>query len=205
MTDLNKKNYDYLLTLASVVVLFLIAILCIGSMFYFKWAQIQNYPPNLKVAYEYHMNEIASPLLVALLILLGLCIPKRIMNFRTLIGFSIAVLFGAIAAWLIYNWRAALLVVLASATIIQTIVFFLTLIGKKLDFKQEGYLRRLGSCLIHLGLLLICLDVLLLKPMGFLEILFWTATGMVVVGLVMSLYQEELLGIFMRNSRARTG
>jgi len=188
-----KRNYDFWLTIASVVVLFLIAILCTASMFYFKWAQIQNLPAPLKVQYEYHMNELASPLLIALLVLLGICIPKRILSLKPLIGFSIAVILGAIALWIIYDWRAALLVVISSAIVIQTIVFWLTLIGKRLNFKHEGYLRRLGSCLIHLGLLLICLDILLLSPLGFLKILFWTSSFMVIAGLILSFYGDIFL------------
>ncbi len=188
-----KRNYDFWLTIASVIVLFLIAILCTASMFYFKWAQVQNLPESLKVQYEYHMNELASPLLIALLVLLGLCIPKRILSLKPLIGFSVAVILGTIIVWIIYNWRAALLVVISSAIMIQTIVFWLTLIGKRLNFKHEGYLKRLGSCFIHLGLLLICLDILLLSPLGFLKILFWTSSFMVIIGLILCFYGDILM------------
>ncbi len=196
-----KRNYDFWLTIASVFVLFLIAILCTASMFYFKWAQIQNLPAELKVQYEYHMNELASPLLIALLVLLGLCIPKRILNFKALIGFSFAVLLGAAIVWIIYDWRAALLVVLSSAILVQTVVFWLTLIGKKLHFRHEGYLKRLGSCFIHLGLLLICLDILLLSPLGFLKVLFWTSSFMVIIGLVLCFYADILIPKAIKNMR----
>lgn len=71
-------NYDFVLVLATVGVLFLISLLCVGGMFYFKWADLQSLAPTAEVAYQGRMNRLLAPLLVALLLVLGILRPKAV-------------------------------------------------------------------------------------------------------------------------------
>jgi len=86
---MRRFNYDFILILITAGILFLISILCIGGMFYFKWAELQNVTPAIKMTFQEQMNSLLAPFLVALLLTLGLCIPKRLFSPRRLYAFII--------------------------------------------------------------------------------------------------------------------
>ena len=74
-----KGHYDYYLILATSVVLFCISVFCIYGMFYFKFAQINQLPVAEKILYMDKMNEVMAPFLIGLILLLGICVPKRLL------------------------------------------------------------------------------------------------------------------------------
>ncbi len=182
---MKKFNYDFGLTIAAVILMFLLSLLCIGSMFYFKWAHLAQAPPMVKVAYQERMNQLAAPLVGGLLLVLALCIPNRLLSTRwlNLLAGSMGVLLTGI--WILKGWRLALLSLLLVSSVFQIVVLFLVLSGKKLNFRCEGYRAKLGSSLLHLGLVLFCLIIVLLSYTGFLSWLFWFATCLVFVGLIL--------------------
>ena len=74
-----KSSYDYYLILATTAVLFIISVLCIYGMFYFKLAQVQQMAPAIKIEYMSRMNTMISPFLIGLILLLGICVPNRLL------------------------------------------------------------------------------------------------------------------------------
>ncbi len=182
---MRRFNYDFGLTIAAVILMFSLSLLCIGSMFYFKWADLAHVSPMVKVAYQERMNQLAAPLVGGLLLVLALCIPNRLLSSRWLN--LLAGLMGALLAgiWIFRGWRLALLSLLLVSSVFQMVVLLLVLSGRKLNFRCEGYRAKLGSSLLHLGLVLFCLTVVLLGYTGFLPWLFWLATSLVFLGLVL--------------------
>ncbi len=182
---MKRFNYDFGLTIAAVILMFLLSLLCVGSMFHFKWAHLAHVPPMVKVAYQERMNQLAAPLVGGLLLVLALCIPNRLLSTRWLN--LLAGVMGTLLAgiWILKGWRLALLSLLLISSIFQTVVLLLVLSGRKLNFRCEGYRAKLGSSLLHLGLVLFCLTIVLLGYTGFLSWLFWLATSLIFLGLVL--------------------
>ncbi|MBW1791981.1 MAG: hypothetical protein JRJ14_06915, partial [Deltaproteobacteria bacterium] len=75
-----QGSYDFYLILATAVVLFIISMISIYGMFYFKFAQIHQMAPSVKVAYMDRMNTVIAPFLICLILLLGICVPKRLLS-----------------------------------------------------------------------------------------------------------------------------
>ncbi len=185
---MRRQDYAVTLILAAVALMFLLSMLCIGSMFYFKWAALQSVPPDVKAVFLDRMNRLAAPLIGGIVVILGICVPNRILPLRWLNAFSLILGVAFVAFWLMFGWRVSLLLVLAVSAVLQSVVLVLILSGKKLNMKCEGYLAKVGSSLVHLGLLLACLCVVLLNFTGFLAWLFWTATAMIFFGLILLLF-----------------
>ena len=75
----HKSSYDFYLILATVLVLFAISLISIYGMFYFKFAQILQMEPAVKMAYMNRMNSFVAPFVIILILLLGICVPKRLL------------------------------------------------------------------------------------------------------------------------------
>ena len=192
--DMKRKNsYDFYLILATALVLFAISLISIYGMFYFKFAQIHQMDPAVKMSYMDGMNSFVAPFIILLILLLGICVPKRLLptvwlNWVTLlIGIS-AVLTGFIA-----GGRASLFLILGASLVLQLMVLILALAGSKnLHFYKKGYWVRLGSSLIHLGLILLVLDLLLYERKALHLFLFWITTGASVTGMLFCFYAESV-------------
>lgn len=189
-----KKSLDYSLILATVGVLFALSLLCVYSMFAFKFAAVHQMAPPAKLAYLARMNTVVSPFIIALILLLGVCVPKRLLPTRALGWFAAALaLAGAgVSAWL--GIRAGLLLVLTASLLLQLLVLVLAAAGsERLHFTRSGYWLRVGSSLIHLGLILFVLDLLLYRNQALHLFLFWVTTGATVLGMLFSFYAPGLV------------
>ncbi len=195
---MRRLNYDFILILITVGIMFLISILCIGGMFYFKWANLQSVTPAVKVAFEGDMNSLLAPLLVALFLTLGLCIPKRLLPTNWLQGFMAVLGIVAIGLYIVWGWREAVLWVLIISALLQVVVFFLVLIGRPLNFHYRGYWRRLGSSLIHLGLVIFCLDLFLLHHQALHIRIFWVSAICLFLGMIMAFYAKDIVLLLKR-------
>jgi len=195
-TGRKKVSYDFHLVLATVGVLFAISLICIFGMFYFKWAQLQNMPPAEKMFYMNRMNTVISPFLLALIIILGICVPKRLLPVRYLNWFALAqlVLLPLVAVW--RGVREALLAVLAVSLLLQTVVLLLAMAGsERLNFEKSGYWQRLGSSLIHLGLILFVFDLFFYRQQTLHLVLFWVTTVATVLGMIFSFYAPGMTAL----------
>ena len=189
-----KSSYDFYLILATTIILFAICLISIYGMFYFKFAQIHQMAPALKITYMNRMNTVIAPFAVCLILLLGICVPKRLLPTAWLNRVTLFLLVGTVLTGLIGGGRASLYFILAASLILQVVVLLMALSGsKKLNFHKKGYWVRLGSSLIHLGLILFVLDLLLYEHMTLHLFLFWVTTGTSVLGMVFSFYAESVV------------
>jgi len=190
---MKRFNYDFILILITVGILFLISLLCIGGMFYFKWAELQNVAPAIKIAFQEQMNSLLAPFLVALLLTLGLCIPKRLFPPRGLYAFIILLGLTGLGSALVWGWREALLWMLVISAALQAMVLILVVSGRRLKFLCEGYWNRLGSSLVHLGLVLFCLDFFLLSRWDMHLVIFWISAICIFIGMIVTFYAEGMM------------
>lgn len=193
----NKPSYDFQLILATTAVLFIISIICIYGMFYFKFAQVHQMAPAVKAAFMDRMNSVVAPFIIMLILLLGICVPKRLLPTAWLNRFALLLIIAAVACSLIKGIKFGLLVILSASLLLQAIVLVLSLAGSKnLHFEKKGYWLRLGSSLIHLGLILFILDLFFYQEKILHLALFWVTTVSTVFGMTCCFYSDAVLGFF---------
>ncbi|MFC1591542.1 hypothetical protein ACFL43_03360 [Thermodesulfobacteriota bacterium] len=187
-----KSKYDYYLILATTVVLFLISAICIYSMFYFKLEQIQQLPLVVKARYMNTMNTVMAPFMIALIVLLGICVPKRLLPTAWLNRFSavLVLLAGVVSA--VWDVKAGLAFVLVVSAVLQVVVLCMAVAGSKsLNFEKTGYWVRVGSTLLHLGLILFVLDIFFYHYPRLHLTFFWGTTISTTAGMVFCFYADS--------------
>jgi hypothetical protein len=191
-----KTSYDFYLILATATVLAIISGICVYGMFYFKFAQLQQMAPAVKVAYMERMNLVVSPFIIALILLLAVCVPKRLLPTVWLNRFALALLgvIGVVVA--LFGVVIALKVALSVTLILQLVVLGLALAGnQRLHFERKGYWLRVGSSLLHLGLILFILDLFFYKYRVLHLALFWVTTVATVLGMIGCFYSPALAAL----------
>jgi len=187
-----KSNYDFYLILATTVVLFIISVICIYGMFYFKLAQVNQLTAVAKVNYMNTMNRVLAPFLIALIVLLGICVPKRLLPTVWLNRFSVMLVVFAIVAGLIGDVKLSLVLVLAVSLVLQVVVLIMACAGStELNFEKKGYWVRVGSSLLHLGLIVFVLDFFFYRSLTLHLVLFWITTVSLLLGMVFCFYAES--------------
>jgi len=187
-----KSNYDYNLIVATTVVLFVISVICIYGMFYFKLAQINQLAAVAKVNYMNTMNRMLSPFLIALIVLLGICVPKRLLPTVWLNRFSVILVLCALVAGFIGDVTVSLVLVLAVSLVLQVVVLVMACAGStELNFEKKGYWVRVGSSLLHLGLIVFVLDFFFYRFLTLHLVLFWITTVSLSLGMVFCFYAES--------------
>ena len=152
------------------------------------WEQLSS------AAYIDTMNTIAAPQLMALVVVMGLCVPKRLLSRRALLVVSLLmVVAGMVAGIVTGSLATGVAVYLALAALIQVAVVALTAAGAKgPSYLTEGRLTKLGSGLLHLGFIVFGIVVAVLQRSPFMEPVFWTSTVLMTVGTAMSFYADRL-------------
>ena len=85
------------------------------------------------------------------------------------------------------------IIVLIVSLLLQIIVLLLAVGGsKELIFEKKGYWVRVGSSLLHLGLILFVLDLIFYRYRNLHLVMFWITTGASLVGMVFCFYAESL-------------
>jgi len=189
-----KSSYDFYLILATALVLFAISAISIYGMFYFKFAQIQQMAPAIKFSYMNRMNSFVTPFIITLILLLGICVPKRLLPTAWLNRVTVLLVAGTVLTAFLADIKTSLLLILGASLFLQVIVLILALAGSKnLNFHKKGYWVRLGSSLIHLGFILLVLDLLLYEQKILHLFLFWITTGASVAGMLFCFYAEVVV------------
>lgn len=188
-----RASYDFYLILATVAVLFVISAICIYGMFYFKWAQLQQMEPAIKMQYMNRMNLVVSPFVIGLILILGICVPKRLLPVAKLNWFAAGLLLAVPVVAIGFGTEKALLLVLTASLLLQVVVLGLALTGsRRLNFEKSGYWLRVGSSLIHLGIILFILDLFLFRHQRLHLVLFWLTTAASVLGMLFSFYSQAV-------------
>jgi hypothetical protein len=189
-----KSSYDFYLILATTFVLFAISLISIYGMFYFKFAQIHQLDPSLKIAYMNRMNEVVAPFIICLILLLGICVPKRLLPTVWLNRITVILLTCVVPIGFLSGVKASLFFLLAASLVLQIIVFGMALAGSRsLHFHKKGYWVRLGSSLIHLGLIIFILDLFFYGNKTLHLVLFWVTTGATILGMIFCFYAEAVV------------
>ncbi len=198
-----KSSYDFYLILATVGVLFVISLICIWGMFYFKFAQLHQMEAALKAAHMQRMNTIIAPFLIGLILLLAICVPKRLLPTKWLNGFAGLLAAVTLVVAIFLGIRAGLLVVLAVSLLLQAVVLALALAGSRaLHFEKKGYWVRVGSSLMHLGLILFVFDLFFHRQQTLHLVLFWITTVATVLGMLFCFYAESVVRLLGRGNGA---
>ncbi|HEB12214.1 MAG TPA: hypothetical protein ENI11_00870 [Actinobacteria bacterium] len=189
------KNLNFILILATIVVLAAIGLTFIyGSIF--SWLQsinLENWRQTFRYQeYVENMNLVVVPLSVSLVILLGLCVPKRIFSGQALLISMGALLLASALVMKVFGLMMGIGFLLVAASLTQLIVIGMTIAGsKRLSFEVQGFFLQIGSAVLHLGLIFFVYDLALLTESPSHLGIYWTATALIGIGMVLCFYSSE--------------
>jgi hypothetical protein len=163
-----RVGWDFTLMMATVALLAALGAQSLVGTLYVWWAQrtiagwLQG--PGYG-AYVALMDTIAAPLVAGLVVVLGLCVPKRLFERRTLVAVSAGlVTIGIVWGLVQRSLQEGMAAYLIAAAGLQAVVVALTVSRSGgVTFLTEGRGRRLGSALLHLGFIVFCFVVVALQ------------------------------------------
>ena len=184
------------MTVVTSLVLTAIGLVCLYGIGYYT-VTTQSLPNWIETPlygqYIDSMNLYIYPFVVLLLVVLGLCIPKRIVPRQTLLLSGAGILALTIIIALVLNIKASLGFLLGISIVIQTAVMILTIIKwGGLTFERDGYFIQVGSAMLHLGIVIFVFDFVIMRTGEFHLPVFWVATILITMGTVLSFYPEEI-------------
>ena len=196
MSDALRRPWDFMLTVATVVILGLLGLQSFLGTLYSWWAQrtVPGWEQTSYTGFVSTMNLIAAPLVIALVVVMGLCVPKRLFERRALIAVSAMMLLaGAIAGVVRGSLNDGLALYLALAALIQVAVVVLTIAGTRgPSYLTEGRLTKTGSGLLHLGFIGVALAIVALQGSDLLMWVFGASSLLLVGGSALSFYASKL-------------
>jgi hypothetical protein len=195
--DIRQRAWDFALTVITVVLLASLGVQSfLGTLWVFleersfsNWAQGPGY-----TSYVSFMNALAAPQVVALVVVMGLCVPKRLFSRRVLLGVSLAMVVAGIAAGLaVHSLPTGLSVYLGLAAAIQVAVVLMTVAGVRgPSYLTEGRLTKTGSGLLHLGFIVFGIVVVSLQNSSLMLPVFTISAVLVTGGTALSFYASRL-------------
>jgi hypothetical protein len=194
--DVRRRGWDFSLTVITVLLLSSLGLQSFVGTLYVWWAQT-SIPAWEQTGYESYvalMNLIAAPQLIALIVVMGLCVPKRLFSRRALVAVSVAMVAAGLVAGLVSGSLATgVTIYLGLAAFIQLAVVLLTAAGAAgPSYLTEGRLTKLGSGLLHLGFIVFGIVVAALQRSAFMLPVFWTATVLMTAGTALSFYANRI-------------
>jgi hypothetical protein len=193
------RKYDYYLIVLTTLILLAIGIVCVYGITYYNylaatpgWTETTGY-----MRFIDDMNSYLYPFLVLLLISLGLCIPKRLLEQDILIKIIALALGVTVILTFFLGMEIAMSFILAVIIGIQGIVLILTFNkNRKIRFEKEGYFVRLGSSMLHLGIVILIFNFVTQRDSQFHILIFWAGTLFVTAGNIFSFYPERMNSLF---------
>ncbi|MBS3909832.1 MAG: hypothetical protein KGZ93_09490 [Actinobacteria bacterium] len=197
--------YDYVLALATVAILTaLSAVFIYGTLE--SWNNSINNPNwtrgPLYADYLGRMNAYAYPFVVALVLALCMCIPKRFIPRTYLLQSSFVILALSAMVGILWGFAWGLGFLLLISALLQLVVVVLT--GARtgtLVFEREGALVQIGSALLHLGFVVFVFDLVLVADIRRHLGIFWFSTALITVGTLMSFYPREIASLVRRSKQ----
>jgi hypothetical protein len=194
---IRQRSWDFALTILTVV---LLASLGIQSFVGTIWVWVAEKTVagwETSAAYSSYvtvMNTIAAPQIVALVIVMGLCVPKRLFSRRWLLGVSLAMVAVGVGVWLSTGRMATgLAAYLALAALIQVAVVVLTVAGVRgPSYLTQGRLTKTGSGLLHLGFIVFGIVVVALQHSEWMLPTFTVSAVLVTLGTAMAFYADRI-------------
>lgn len=194
-TPAARRSWDFSLTVITVALLGGIGLQSFIGTLYVWWAARSTPGWDQGPGYASFvgtMNAVAAPQIVLLVIVMGLCVPKRLFSRTLLLATSAGMLLVGLAVWaLTRSLASGLAAYLALAGLIQIAVVALTVAGVRgPSYLTEGRLTKTGSGLLHLGFIVFAFVVVALQDSSFMLPFFWAATVLTVGGTVLSFYAD---------------
>ena len=196
MVDVAHRRWDFTLTVVTVVLLASLGVQSFAGTLYSWWAQgavvaWQSVGYDQFVAW---MNAVAAPQIVALVVVMGLCVPKRLFDRGTLLAVSAAmVTAGAVVTLATASVGTGLAVYLLLAGSIQVAVVAMTVAGARgPSYMTEGRLTKTGSGMLHLGFIVFAFVVVALQHSRLMVYLFAIAAALMISGTALSFYAGKL-------------
>lgn len=194
-TPVARRTWDFSLTVITVVLLGGIGLQSFVGTLYVWWAQrtIAGWESGPGyAAFVNTMNAIAAPQIVALVIVMGLCVPKRLFSRALLVTVSAGMLVVGLGVWAFTGSLATGLAgYLAFSALIQVAVVVMTVAGVRgPSYLTEGRLTKTGSGLLHLGFIVFAFVVVALQDSSFMLPVFWVSAVLTIVGTVLSFYAD---------------
>lgn len=195
------QHYDYTLILLTTLVLAGIGIICLYGITYYnyhytpRWTSTQSYTEYLQ-----RMNHYTYPLVVLLLITLGMCIPKRILPRDKLLQANILIL-TATTLLSLHNTLTGITFLLTTMLLLQGALTIHIAIqpAHTHRFEKQGRILQLGSSTLHLGIILLILDLTALQASPQHLTVFWASTTLITTGSILSFYPEHIKKITIKN------
>ena len=195
--DIRQRTWDFGLTVLTVILLGSLGLQSfIGTLWVWYsetavsgWEQGPGY-----AGYVSWMNLLAAPQVVVLVVVMGLCVPKRLFSRTGLLAVSVAMLFaGVVTGLLTKDLGSALTVYLALAAVIQVAVVALTVAGVRgPSYLTNGRLTKTGSGLLHLGFILFAIVVVSLQHSSQVLPVFTASAVLVTAGTVLAFYADRI-------------
>lgn len=185
-------TWDFLLVLLTVGILGLLGAQSLLGTLYSWWAY-RTQPAWEQTGYTGFveiMNLIAAPLIIALVVVMGLCVPKRLFTRRTLVAASALMVVAGMGVWAVTgSLQQGLTVYLSAAALIQLAVVALTVAGmQSLGYLSQGRVAKAGSGLLHLGFIVFAIVVVGLQDSPLMLPVFAAATLLMMGGSVLAFY-----------------
>lgn len=194
--DIRQRTWDFGLTIVTVALLGALGVQSFLGTLYVWWAE-RSIPGWEQVGYPAYvslMNAIAAPMLIALVVVMGLCVPKRLFSRTPLLVISVAmVAVGVVAMFVLQSLAGGVAVYLALAALIQVAVVALTLAGVRgPSYLTEGRLVKTGSGMLHLGFILFGIVVAVLQDSLAMLPVFTVAAVLMGGGTALSFYADRI-------------
>ncbi|MDZ4179574.1 MAG: hypothetical protein U1E29_10135 [Coriobacteriia bacterium] len=190
-----KRSWDFGLTVATVALLGGLGLQSFLGTAYAWWAQntIPNWMQFGYGGYVSTMNTIAAPQILMLVVVMGLCVPKRLFSRTWLVAVSALMVLVGLAVWAFTSSLAeGLTVYLGLSALIQVAVVAMTVAGARApSYLTEGRLTKTGSGLLHLGFIVFAIVVVALQRSTWMLPVFWVATVLTLSGTVLSFYADR--------------
>ena len=191
--EIRQRTWDFALTVITVVLLAILGVQSfIGTLV--VWWAIRTIPDwqagTGYTSYVTTMNEIAAPLIVALVVVMGLCVPKRLFSRLLLLWVSVAMVAVGVGTGLVTrSLEDGLAIYLLLSALIQLAVVVMTVAGVRgPTYLTEGRLTKVGSGLLHLGFIVFAIVVVALQKSSLMLPVFTVAAVLVTGGTALSFY-----------------
>lgn len=193
--NFQRQRYDYYLIILTGLILFAVGLVSLYGITYYNYLAVNPQWTRTIQYMQYidDMNSYLYPFLVLLLVSLGLCIPKRLFEQDILIKFSAFALGATLILSALYGIEAGLGFILAVMTGVQGLVLILTLKkSRAIRYEKEGHIARLGSSLLHLGVVLLIFNFVSLRESPLHISIFWSGMLLITVGNIFSFYPHKI-------------
>jgi hypothetical protein len=185
-------GWDFALMVATLVFLAALGVQSIIGTGYAWWAEnsIPGWQQAGYTGYVAVMNVVAAPSVLGLVVVLGLCVPKRVLSRTALLVVSTGLVLAGLVGWVATGSLATGLgVYLVLASLLQAAVVVMTFLGAgSLTYMTEGRIVKTGSGLLHMGFLVFALVVVSLQQSPLMLPVFALSALLVTGGTVLSFY-----------------